>query len=312
MTLQAPQRVAVGVIFNQHGEVLFAQRPAGKPYPDYWEFPGGKIEPGESAAEALRRELQEELGINVATLYPWLTRNHAYPSRTVELNFFRIFSWQGEMHGRENQQLRWQRPGRPDVEPMLPPNAPLLRALNLPNLMAISAAGEGVEAFWPRYRRALERGVRLIQLREKAFTNDAWQRFVGNALDIARAYNAIVILNGDCSLARELGAAGVQLSSTQLQNLTARPELPWVGASCHNLAELQRAVTLGCDYALLSPVLPTQTHSDATPLGWKNFAAVAAGSPIPVFALGGMRTSLQETAWQHGAHGIALLRAAWE
>lgn len=312
MTLESPQRVAVGVLYDREGRILLAQRPADKPYSGYWEFPGGKIEPGESAAQALQRELHEELGINTGTLYPWLTRIYAYPSRTVELNFFRILDWQGALHGRENQQLSWQAPAHATVAPMLPPNAPILRALSLPDQMAISAAGANVEAFWPRYRAALDRGVRLIQLREKTLDAENWRRFVAEAIEIASPYNAIVIVNGDVGLAAELGASGIQLAAKQLQNLEVRPDLPWVGASCHNAAELQRAIALGCDYALLSPVLPTKTHPDAAALGWSGFAAIALGSPIPVFALGGMQTDLQQTAWEHGAHGIALLSAAWQ
>ena len=312
MTQEAPQRVAVGVLYDNDGRILLAQRPADKPYSGYWEFPGGKIEAGESAADALRRELHEELGIEISRLYPWLRRTYAYPSRSVELNFFRIREWHGELHGREKQQLAWQLADRAEVAPMLPPNAPILRALSLPETMAISAAGENTDAFWPSYRAALERGVRLIQLREKALTSDAWRRFAATALEIAAPFEAIVILNGDAELAAELGASGVQLTAAQLKNLNARPDLPWVGASCHDAQELQRAIGLGCDYALVSPVLPTQTHPDAPALGWQAFAAIAAGSPIPIFALGGMRSDLQKTAWQHGAHGIALLRAAWQ
>ena len=312
MTAITPQRVAVGVLYDAAGKILLAQRPADKPYPGYWEFPGGKIETGESAADALRRELHEELGIEIGVLYPWLKRIYAYPSRSVELNFFRVRDWRGELHGRENQQLSWQLPERADVAPMLPPNAPILRALSLPDVMAISAAGEHIDAFWPRYRAALERGVRLIQLREKALDNNAWYDFAATALEIARPFDALVILNGDIELAAELGAGGVQLSAAQLKNLDVRPDLPWVGASCHDAAELQRAISLGCDYALLSPVLATPTHPEAQALGWQVFAEIAAESSIPVFALGGMRPDLLGSAWQHGAHGIALLRGAWQ
>lgn len=308
MTLQ---RVAVGVLFDSDGNILLAQRPMGKPYPGYWEFPGGKIEPGESAEQALRRELHEELGIEIGALYPWLTRIYAYPSRSVELNFFRMHSWRGELHGRENQQLCWQRPQSPTVKPMLPPNAPILRALALPDMMAISATGADIAAFWPRYRAALERGVRLIQLREKTLDVPAWKSFAATAVEIAVAYGATVILNGDIELARTLRAAGVQLTSGQLATLERRPDIEWVGASCHNADELRRAIDLDLDYALLSPVLPTKTHPDAAALGWGQFAALCASSPIPIFALGGMRPDLQETAWSHGAHGIAMMRDAW-
>jgi len=108
-----------------------------------------------------------------------------------------------------------------------------------------------------------------------------------------------------------VGADGVQLTSTQLKELKERPAINWCAASCHNAEELRRAEALGCDFALLSPVLPTQSHPGAPHLGWENFAAFAAGSSIPVYALGGLKQEDMQTAWRHGAHGIALLRQAW-
>lgn len=305
-------RVAVGVLYDDQGRVLLAQRPDGKPYSGYWEFPGGKIEAGESAEQALRRELGEELGIEVDEVFPWLRREFAYPTRTVELNFFRIHSWRGELHGKEAQALAWQAPGAPDVEPMLPPNAPILHALSLPPLMAISAAGDDVQSFLPKLETALLRGTRLVQLREKQLQADAWRAFVDVATRLCKQHNAKVIVNGDIDLALELELDGVQLSARQLATLEQRPQLEWVGASCHDENEIDRAIALGCDYALLSPVLPTATHPDAPGLGWERFAAIAIASPMPIFALGGMTPGLMQTAWRHGAHGVALLRGAWE
>jgi 8-oxo-dGTP diphosphatase len=90
-----------------------------------------------------------------------------------------------------------------------------------------------------------------------------------------------------------------------------RPAINWCAASCHNAEELLRAEALGCDFALLSPVLPTKSHPGALHLGWKKFAAIAVGSSIPVYALGGLKHEDMQTAWQNGAHGISLLRQAW-
>jgi 8-oxo-dGTP diphosphatase len=120
-----------------------------------------------------------------------------------------------------------------------------------------------------------------------------------------------VLLNGDVALAQEVGADGVQLTSTQLAELSERPAVDWCAASCHSADELHRAESLSCDFVLLSPVLPTKSHPGAPHLGWDNFAAIAAGASIPVYALGGLKPEDLQTAWQHGAHGIALLRQAW-
>lgn len=112
--------VAVGILQRPDGQVLFAQRPPGKAYAGYWEFPGGKIEPGESAHDALVRELREELDVRVTGATAWITQQHVYPHAFVELRFFRVSHWQGEVRPQEGQQVAWQVPGAWTVNPMLP------------------------------------------------------------------------------------------------------------------------------------------------------------------------------------------------
>lgn len=303
------------------GSFLLAQRPEGRIWAGYWEFPGGKVEAGEEAGDALVRELHEELGIEVVTAYPWITRVFTYPHATVRLKFFRVTEWRGEPYPHEGQQFSWQQPpsltlspsgarGYASVSPVLPANAPVLRALALPPLYAISNAAElGVEPFMVRLQVQLEAGLRLIQLREKSLGRDELRDLARRVTALAHEYGAKVLINGDVALAQELGADGVQLTSGQLG--VERPAVAWCAASCHSAAELRRAEALGCDFALLSPVLPTQSHPGAAHLGWEQFAKLAAGSSIPVYGLGGLSAADMRTAWERGAHGVALLRQAW-
>ena len=304
--------VSAAVLQKTDGTFLLAQRPEGKIWAGYWEFPGGKVEAEESAYDALVRELREELGIEVQTAYPWVTRIFTYPHATVRLRFFRVTAWSGVMHPHEGQQFAWQMPARVDVSPVLPANSPILRALELPSLYAISNAAElGVEEFVSRLETALAGGLRLVQLREKNLSRDVLCTLAQRVVALAHAHGALVLLNGDVALAQQVGADGVQLSSRQLAELEVRPDLAWCAASCHSADELRRAEALGCDFALLSPVLPTQSHPGAPHLGWEGFSAIAAGSSIPVYALGGLNHGDMMTAWQRGAHGISLLRQAW-
>ncbi len=314
--------VSAAVLQRPDGSFLLAQRPPDKIWAGYWEFPGGKIEPGETAHDALVRELHEELGITVQTAYPWLTRVFTYPHATVRLNFFRVTEWSGELHPHEGQQFAWQpsltlalsrgERGLVSVEPLLPANAPILRALELPTLYAISNATElGVELFLTRLQAKLNAGLQIVQLREKNLSGDTLRELAQRVVALAHTRGARVLLNGDVQMANEVGADGVHLTSAQLAELHQRPAVDWCAASCHNAEELRRAEALGCDFALLSPVLSTQSHPDAPHLGWDNFAAIAAGLSIPVYALGGLKHEDMQTAWQHGAHGIALLRQAW-
>lgn len=304
--------VAAAVLQRPDGSYLLAQRPPDKIWAGYWEFPGGKVESGETSYHALVRELREELGIETVTAYPWLTRVFIYPHATVRLNFFRVTEWLGEPHPHEGQQFAWQHPPEVLVDPVLPANAPILRALELPPLYAISNAAElGREEFLRRLERALGGGLRLVQLREKDLPRDELRELARRVVALAHTYDAKVLLNGDAVLAGEVGADGVQQTAGQLAQLHERPSVEWCAASCHNAEELRLAEALGCDFALLSPVLPTQSHPGAAHLGWERFASIAAASTIPVYALGGLMRDDMETAWRHGAHGIALLRQAW-
>ncbi len=304
--------VAAAVLQKPDGTVLLAQRPPDKIWAGYWEFPGGKIELGETPYHALVRELREELGITVTAAYPWVTRVYAYPHATVRLHFFRVTGWRGELHPHEGQQLSWQRAQEVQVMPVLPANAPILRALSLPTLYAISNVQElGEDEFMRRLEAALHNGLGLVQLREKDYSLERMRALALKMLPLIRQHDARLIINADIELSREIGADGVQLTGAQLAGLNERPDVGWCAASCHNAEELRRAEQLGCDFALLSPVLATRSHRGAPHLGWQNFASIAAGSSIPVYALGGLKPADMQTAWRHGAHGISLLRQAW-
>ncbi len=304
--------VAAAVLQRPDGSFLLAQRPPGKVWAGYWEFPGGKIEPGETPYHALVRELREELGITLTTAYPWVTRVFAYPHATVRLNFFRVMAWNGELHPHEGQEFSWQHVPDITVAPVLPANGPILRSLRLPPLYAISNVQELGEAeFLHRLGGALRKGLRLVQLREKDYSRDALRELALKMLPLIRQHHARLLINTDISLAQELGADGVQLTGAQLAELSVRPDVDWCAASCHNAGEVRRAEALGCDFVLLGPVLPTQSHPGAPHLGWEKFSAIVAGSSIPVYALGGLKPGDMKTAWQHGAHGIGLLRQAW-
>lgn len=305
--------VAAAVILRDDGRFLLAQRPAGKVYAGYWEFPGGKVEPGESAAGALARELHEELGIDVECAYPWLTRDYDYEHAAVRLRFFRVARWHGEPHGRENQRFSWQSARNPTVTPLLPANGPILRALDLPAVYGISNAAElGAEEYLRRLARALQNGLRLLQIREKQLAGNKLVELATRAVELARCHGARVLVNGSVEAARLAGADGVHLTAAQLMRTEARPAFKLIGASCHDAAELAHAARIDADFAVLGTVLPTPSHPGMPGMGWENFAALLKDYPLPVYALGGMREENLETARRAGAHGISMLRAAWE
>lgn len=303
---------AAAVILRPDGSFLLGRRPAGKPYAGYWEFPGGKIEEGETAAQALVRELHEELGIVADRYCPWIVREFVYPHAHVRLHFFRVGGWHGEIRDIHHDALAWQRAGMVDVEPMLPANVPVLRGLTFPDFYAITHAGTiGAEPQLEKLARALAGGLRLLQIREPLLTVEKREAFARAATRLAHAHGARVLVNGDLALARHVGADGVHLPCAQLMQLGERPELPLVAASCHNAPELARAAALDLDFAVLGPVRETASHPGVAGLGWARCAQLLENVSLPVFALGGLRRGDLDAAQQAGAHGIAAIRAAW-
>lgn len=304
--------VAVGVLQRSDGRVLLAERPRGKPWAGYWEFPGGKIEAGEDVRAALTRELHEELGIELDGGYPWITVEYAYPEKRVRLHFYRVLAWHGTPHGREGQRMAWEDPGVVGVQPLLPANEKILHALCLPAVYGITHAGrDGVAAFMPRLEAALARGLRLIQVREPEMEAESLQHFAREVVALAHRHSARVLVSGDAALARAVGADGVHLPARQLMQRVVPPDTEFWAASCHDAAELTRAADLHASFVVLSPVLPTASHPEATGLGWEGFAALVRQYPLPVYALGGMRPDLLNTAMRHGAHGVSLMRGLW-
>ena len=304
--------VVAAAISNPEGLILMAQRPRGKVYEGYWEFPGGKIEREETAEAALARELHEELGIVVERAYPWITRFYTYAHASVALHFFRVVRFRGELKSRESQAFRWQNLNAIDVAPILPANGPIIAALRLPFIYAITNAHEMGEArFMRALQHRLQADLRLIQVREPQMTARALKRFTSAVVEMAHAHGACVLVNEDAELANRCAADGVHLKASQLRALRERPDFPLVGASCHDAAELDLAARLAADFVVLGPVAPTPSHPGSPAMGWSAFANGLRDYQLPVYALGGMRSSDLEAAWMCGAHGISMQRAVW-
>ncbi|MEO7743436.1 MAG: Nudix family hydrolase [Usitatibacter sp.] len=301
--------VAAAVI-ERGGEFLLAQRPEGKPYAGYWEFPGGKIEADEDPRAALVRELREELGIEVRAATPWITRVYAYTHATVRLHFFRVATWDGEPQPLEDQAIRWQRVGATEVSPMLPANAPVLAALALPGVMVVSnAAAAGIEG-WIQALAARAMGEKmLVQIRESGMERMKVQHLLSRALTRAEPLGSVIVVNSDSGSFPQ--CRGVHLTSKALMAATARPDGALVGASCHDEAQLRQAEALALDYVVVGPVNATASHPDARPLGWERLETLIRGLSMPVYAIGGLTRDDLGEAKRRGAHGVALLRAAF-
>ncbi|RIK93798.1 MAG: Nudix family hydrolase [Burkholderiales bacterium] len=304
--------VAVGVLVRGDGAVLLGQRRPGKPYAGWWEFPGGKLEAGETVEQALARELREELGIDVLRSWPWIVREHVYPHAHVRLSFRRVVEWSGTPRSREGQALAWRPPSAIDLAPLLPATVPVIGWLRLPPRLGISCAMQvGDDSFLAALRRALAAGLRLVQLREPGIAPDRLDRLWREMRAMCRAAGALLVVNGVHSASYAAACDGVHLRSADLHACVSRPPFRIVGASCHDARDLARAGELGVDYAVLGPVKPTRTHPGAPTLGWTAFRNLAADTRVPVFALGGLDENDAEDALAAGAHGVGMMRGMW-
>lgn len=306
--------VVAAALIDNSGRVLLSRRRPDSHQGGLWEFPGGKLEPDESVAAGLARELHEELGIDVVAHRPLIRITHHYPDRSVLLDVQRVDDWRGTPVGREGQPLAWvERHDLPDY-PMPAADVPVVNALLLPSSYLITPPQlESPDSFLRGLESSLQAGVRLVQLRLFDLSEADLLAVGRAACDLCHARQARVLFNGALEMAAAIGADGLHLSSRRLHHYKTRP-FPvgqLLAVSCHSPEDLAAAAGLAADFAMLSPVLPTRSHPDADPLGWDRFAAWVDEASMPVFALGGLRPELIETAWQHGAQGIAAIRGLW-
>ncbi|PIX60904.1 MAG: DNA mismatch repair protein MutT [Lysobacterales bacterium CG_4_10_14_3_um_filter_64_11] len=310
-----PVHVSAAVLHDAHGRVLLARRSHGRDLAGAWEFPGGKLEPGETPPQALCRELHEELGIRVrpADCSALIRVPHAYPHKRIVLDVYRVSAWQGVPHGREGQALAWTPMYKLGDYAMPAADLPVIAALLQPQQYLLTPARAGpLRGFADALRVALVQGAQRIQLRMPGLDAHALREYAHLARQLCAEVGASLLLNGDVALAREL-ALGVHLRAAQLAAFDRRPlppELP-VAASCHNAAELALAQALGVDFVVLGPVQRTPSHPDAEPLGWAAFAALRESTSLPIYAIGGMGVDDFAIARQHGAQGIAGISALW-
>jgi 8-oxo-dGTP diphosphatase len=305
--------VLAGILIDGAGRVLIAQRPTGKHLAGMWEFPGGKREPGETSAEALARELAEELGVDVDPLSfePLIRIPWTYGERQMLLEAVIVRAWAGDARALDAPVIEWIEPGRLDAGRLAPADRPILAALRLPRHYPITPGDVSPEAAANLVRAALARGERMLQLRLPALPTPDVRAVAASLVPDLRRFGATLLLNRDIEGASQLGACvGVHLSSGQLNALTDRP-LPHtqvVGASCHDADELAKASRLGCDFATLSPVSATASHPDVEPIGWPRFARLAEAASLPVYALGGLSPEDVAEARLHAAQGVAGIR----
>ena len=209
--------VVAGVLFDASGRVLVARRPGGTHLAGLWEFPGGKLAPGESREAGLARELAEELGVRTLAASPLIWVEHRYPDREVVLDVWRVESYSGTPYGREGQPIAWRDVRSLDAEDFPPADVPVLAALQLPRRYLVTPEpGDDWSAFLDRLAVRVAEGFELIQLRAKSLEEPELIDLGARAASICRRGGARLLVNANREVARRCGAHGVHLTSERL------------------------------------------------------------------------------------------------
>lgn len=309
------QHIAVAIIVNQKGEILISQRRNDSHLGGYWEFPGGKIETGETVEGGLQRELTEELGIHATQMRPLIRIPYNYSALNVFLDVWIVDKFDGVPSGQEGQPIKYVSQKSLNDFNFPEANMAIIRALSLANYLLITP-DPGTETEWPQFLRHLKQRLQLaggslqVVLRAKTLNSEQYQKLAQKVFAICNECDVPLQLTE----VTDIPGVGVHLTSAQLKEsaVDIRGQATLLSASCHDLEELKRAERLGADFALLSPVQATKTHPDAKPLGWEQFHEYTNQVSIPVYALGGMSPADLELSKNHGGQGVAAIRALWE
>lgn len=313
--MNQPIHVAAAVMTDARGRVLLARRGNGRDLEGAWEFPGGKVEHGESPEQALCRELDEELGVvaEPEACTAFIRVPFAYPHKRILLDVYHVSRWQGRPRGREQQALAWTPPHKLPAYHMPAADIPVVAALLQSDRYLVTPTQPGsLRGFADGLATALGNGVRRVQLRMPGLAADELAEYALLAREICAEHGASLLINSDVALAKRL-AVGVHLRAAQLQQLRERP-LPLsspVAASCHDRLDLARAQALKLDYAVLGPVQSSASHPGAPGIGWPAFSDLRESCTLPIYAIGGLSPDDIGVARRHGAQGIAAIRGLW-
>ena len=306
--------MVAAVIYNEAQDKIFiAKRPDDKHQGGKWEFPGGKVETGESISEALARELNEEIGIHVVHAQPLIQIHHDYPDKSVDLDVWVVTKFTGQAKGAEGQEVKWIVQKELGDYDFPAANLPILQATTLPEVCLITPDPLSTPHFLKAFDKTLKKGISLVQFRAKLLNTEDYIPLAKQVIRQAHSFCAKVILNSPPVLFDE--ADGLHLTSKQLMAYQQRPMLSThqtLSASCHSVDELKQAEKLGVDFVFLSPVKQTTSHPDADTIGWQQFSEYVQQINKPVYALGGLGRSDICDARMHGAQGVAAISQFWE
>ena len=302
-------QISLGIIKNSLGQILLAERPSGKHLSGYWEFPGGKVESGESFKMTLRRELLEEIDINVEAVKKIFEYRYRYPDRELHFQVFEVLKYSNEVKALESQNFQWVNECDIHKQKLPPANIALMNALKLPDLYMITYYRANKEELYAYVKSQLLAGVSLVQFRAPQLNKSQYITQAVELCNLCDEYGGKLISNCELSWVDEIQPHGVHLSSARLQEASQHSDSGYYfSASCHDEREIMLANQLNVDCVLVGAVNVTRSHPDNLALGWNNFQRLCGLANIPVYALGGLVKDDLMRAKLSGAQGVAGIR----
>jgi len=318
LSQQKRVHVAVAVIErlneNHQKEILITKRAQNVHQGGLWEFPGGKVESGETVQSALARELHEELGITISLevsneppLQPLIQIEHNYSDKNVLLDVWQLSSFKGIPEGREGQPLRWVLATELTNYAFPKANLAIITACLLsrgyvitPEYVSLAEAAKDMSSI-------VSRGYQQILFRQPQLSLHEYQAWLEHLLVTIPSLSTCLILSGDPGSLAKYKVKGIQVPFRYAASMQARPDIEaqYLGVSCHNHQEIVQAEKINADFITLSPVQKTDSHPTVHALGWHEFQRLVKISSLPVYALGGLSLDDFELCIKYGAQGIA-------
>ncbi|MEM8845021.1 MAG: Nudix family hydrolase [Pseudomonadota bacterium] len=305
------RKIVVAIVKNEAGEILLSERLAGVHLAGFWEFPGGKVEESESFKLALRRELYEEVGIQLESCCKLVEFDYRYDDRLLHFQAY-IVHYDGDVVPKEGQKTKWVDQFELDKVDLPPANQCILSALLLPNAYMIADYSVLGDEIVNIVKNQLQNGISLIQFRASSLDKNKYITIAKELASLCREYSTKLIINSDIVWNEEIKADGVHLNSHRLKHLFNHQEksnsFDLFSASCHDEREVEYANALNVKTILIGSVQKSKSHPDSEPLGWARFSQLCLKANMPVFAIGGLRVGDIAQAKVQGAQGIAGIR----
>ena len=307
--------VVIAILQNNKQEVLVSRRKTDVHLGGLLEFPGGKVEKNESPESALRREIKEELNVDIINAVPLIQIPYHYSDRKIILDAFLVDDYSGTVSGHEGQVVFWQKREALNESEYPAANYGVIRALQLPKTFPVTPNfSDDSDVFLANFERVVSNeATHIIQLRSHDLPISDYISLAKQCADLCEKHSVKLVLNRDIKALDGLQASGLHLTSDSLLNTDVRPlsHQYLVGASCHNIKEVERANSLRLDYIFVGPVIEKNHSVNGVRLGWDGFIALSRRSEVPVYAIGGLSDTDLGDCIDNGGQGVAAIRDFW-